>query len=249
MNRILQIILGLIFLQHLIALLVILTFLPARIFHFSKEMSKEFSYPRGQQVFESTMSVGPLRLSRTMEYDTAAGKAVESLYAGLPHLTSLMSVNSQPYINSPGGEPVPARYGKKGNVLEVPISKGQYRFILTLSFVLILIYLLILLYIMVELFRFSKQAGRQDFFNPGNQRRLRIFGTFMLLTTLVGYAADTSGAWLLQQLTGTSGYKYDRETGDLGSFPIALVAGLLMFIIANAFGKGQHLETEQSLTI
>lgn len=249
MNRILQIILGLIFLQHLFALLVILTFLPARILNFSKEMSKESSYPEGQLKFESTISLGPLRLSRAMEYDTVAQKGVDNLYAGLPHLTTQMSVNGMPYIKSADGEAVPARYSKKGNVLEVPISKSRYRFILTLSLVMILIYLLVLLYMMIELFRFSKQAGRQDFFTPANQRRLRIFGTFMLLSTVVGYAANTSGAWLLQQLTGTSGYKYDGEAGDFVSFPIALLAGLLMFIIANAFGKGQHLQSEQNLTI
>ena len=251
MNRILQIILGLIFLQHVVALLMTLTYLPARFFNVSKEMSKETSYPKGQMKFKSNMSLGPLRLSRSMEYDTVAQKGEDNLYAGLPHLTTMMSVNGMPYIITAGGEAVPARYSnsKKGSVLEVPISKSRYRLILNLSLVLILIYLLILLYMMIELFRFSKQAGRQDFFNSANQRRLRIFGTFMLLSAVFSYAADTSGAWLLQQLTGTGGYKYDSQTGDSGTFPIALVAGLFMFIMANALGKGQHLQKEQDLTI
>jgi hypothetical protein len=248
MSRILQIILGVIFFQHLIALLVLLTFLPARIFNFSKHMQKEFSYPQGQQKFESTLSVGPLKLSRTMHYDTITRKGVQHLYAGLPHLVPSMTMDGKPYVRSAAGESVPARY-TENSLLEVPISPDRYRFTLILSFVLILVYLAILLYLMVELFRFSKQAGRQDFFNPDNQRRLRIFGAFMLLTTLFSYVGDTSGAWLLQQLTGTTGYRYKLEQKDMGSFPTALVAGLLMFIIANAFGKGRDLQTEQDLTI
>jgi hypothetical protein len=248
MSRILQIILGLIFLQHLIALLLILTFLPARIFNFSKQMSKEINYPQGQLKFESTLSVGALKLSQTMENDSLTGKGAQYLYASLPHLVPNMTVNGKAFVKNAAGEPIPARY-KEYNRLEVPVSPARYRFILTASFVLILIYLSLLLYMMVELFRFSKQAGRQMFFNRDNKRRLRLFGTFMLLTEVFTYAAKTSGAWLLQQLTGTSGYRYDGETNDFGSFPLGLVAGLLMFIIAEAFGKGQHLQTEQDLTI
>jgi hypothetical protein len=66
---------------------------------------------------------------------------------------------------------------------------------------------------------------------------------------VISYMVNTSGAWILQELTGTSGYRYTRESKEMGYFPIELVAGLLMFIIANAFGKGQYLQTEQDLTI
>ncbi len=248
MNRILQFILGLIFLQHVLALLIIMTYLPARIFNFSKQMKKEFSYPEGQQKFESSTSLGPLRLSHMMEYDSVLGKGVRGYYASLPHLVPNMIMNGKPVVKDAKGEPVIARFAER-NRLDVPISPDRYLFILTLSFVLLLFYLLILLYLMVELFRFSKQAGRQEFFNARNQRRLRLLGAFMLLTAIFSYAANTAGAWWLHQLTGTSGYRHDAQSSDFVYFPITLVAGLLMFIVANAFGKGQDLQTEQDLTI
>lgn len=249
MNRILQVILALIFIQHMVALLVMLTFIPARIMNLSKDASKPFSYPAGQQKFESSVSLGPLRLSQTMEYDSARNKGIRTFYAGLPHLTAFMTTNGQPTVKNASGEAVMARFSKKGDWLEVPISADRYRHILTFAFVMILLYLILLLYMMAELYAFSKQAGRQEFFNYANRRRLRIFGAFILITVVVSYVVNTSGAWILQELTGTSGYQYLRESKEMGSFPIELVAGLLMFIIANAFGKGQYLQTEQDLTI
>ncbi len=247
MNRILQIILGIIILQHLFALVMILSFLPAQILNFPKA-TKSFNYPKGQQKFESTMSIGDLKLSQTMEYDTLAGKGVRSLYAGLPNISTDLKINGRPYVIGSDGNPIEARWTGNGNVLEVPVSAERYRSLLMLSFGIMLVYLIVLVYMMVELFRFSRKAGRQEFFEADNRKRLRLFGTFMILTALVSYLTNTSTGWLLHQITGTHGYRHHAPSSG-GSFPAALVAGLLLFIIASAFDKGQYLQKEQDLTI
>jgi O-antigen/teichoic acid export membrane protein len=114
--------------------------------------------------------------------------------------------------------------------------------------VAIIVYILFILYLSWQLFRFASLAGKQEFFNLDNRKRLRLFGGFLLVISLLSFLLARCDIFLMEWLTGTTGFIRQQSAPGF-QFPEMLIAGMLMFIIAEAFAKGQRLQTEQDLTI
>jgi O-antigen/teichoic acid export membrane protein len=173
-------------------------------------------------------------------------------YAGLKSIDKASIVrNDTPLVKGINGKWIAAKQGGDPKHLQIPITSDRYIQLLWASMAFLIGLLLLLIYISVVLFRFAAKTGRKEFFSRENRIRLRIFGTFLILSSFSNYLINTYQVWFLEKITGTVIGQSNFPTSGYEklAFPYALVSGLLMFIIAEAFGKGQQLQTEQEYTI
>ncbi|HEX5668253.1 MAG TPA: DUF2975 domain-containing protein [Chitinophagaceae bacterium] len=249
MNRIIQIILAVVIARFMFGLIMILVYFPA---HF-KNYSKTYDNPGGVLNFEMAVMLGDLEMTRQFYYDSTSSKNVRKTYVALRSINHASTHrNDTPLVKGSNGEWIEAKYGNYTKRLQIPISSERYVQLLWASMAVLIGLLILLIYISVVLFRFATRTGRKDFFSSENRKRLRIFGTFLILSSFASYLINNYQVWFLEKITGTIiGYSelgnagYEKQLG----FPYALVSGLLMFIIAEAFSKGQQLQTEQEFTV
>ncbi|HLO82250.1 MAG TPA: DUF2975 domain-containing protein [Chitinophagaceae bacterium] len=247
MNRIIQLILAVVIARYMYGLTMLLIYFPQQF----RDFAKNYDNPGGVVNFESTVGLGDLKITRHFYYDSSIQQNFKNTYVGFKSIKFVNTTrNDTPMVNTKTGELVAARYSQFDKYVQVPVSYKKYKELLVMVMAILIIFLLLLIYISVVLFRFSVQIGNKEFFNKANQRRLRIFGGFLILFSILDYTIVNSREWILQKITGYSGF---GDLGDFGYslnlFPYALVSGLLMFIIAEAFSKGQQLQTEQDYTI
>jgi hypothetical protein len=246
MNRILQITLGLIIFNHFTQTVILFSSIPDMFNSLTARQDTAHALK-----WESSAQLGGLKLSNAYYFDSLSGKSVFAKYAGMQNMKPEIFLNNEPYVMSKSGDLVRASYVKDAGGLQIPVDDRTFYSLLVTSLIILVGYMALLIYVAVQLFRFVTQTSRQNFFSTENRTRLRLFGGFMLFTAIGSYLITNGTPWLLQTITGTSGYRLDLQanTSMVISFPSSLIAGLLMFIIAEAFGKGQTLQTEQDLTI
>jgi ABC-type multidrug transport system fused ATPase/permease subunit len=248
MNRIIQLILAIVIARYMVGLVMILVYFPA---HF-KNFSKTYDNPGGVLNYEMAVTLWDLELTRQFYYDSASSKNVRKTYAGLKFIDQASTLrNDTPLVKTIKGDWIAAKQGGDPKHLQIPITSERYIQLLWASMAFLIILLVLLIYISVVLFRFAAKTGKKEFFSRENRKRLRIFGTFLILSSFANYLINTYQVWFLEQITGTLIGNADPLTSGYEklAFPYVLVSGLFMFIIAEAFSKGQQLQTEQEYTI
>jgi len=193
------------------------------------------------------LSPAGLRLSRGYEADSLTGQLRERTVVGSRTLSLNTQVNGIPHV-SHHGELQPVAYNARQHMTEVPLGPARFESVLWTMMILVILYILFIIYLSYELFRFASTAGREQFFNRDNRMRLRLFGAFLMATWFLRNLLAHFDILLMEHLTDTTGFVRQSRSEGTG-FPEMLIAGLLMFIIAEAFSKGQKLQTEQDLTI
>lgn len=249
MIRLLQIVLGFLILYFLyLAIVSTAIVLPMLIIRAKKvpTQSKGVNYSLRQESF--FVSPANLKFSKVFEYDGNKKEGSLRTYIETANMKSLMTINDTPYAKNTKGQLVQLQYDKDGRALQVPVPLNRFNTVLFTFVGMTILYLLFTIFLSFQLFQFARLAGRKEFFDQKNRIRLRILGAFLIVTACVSFFLESSGKWLLESLTGTWGYKTTLNT-SVFSFPSVLIAGLLMFIIGEAFSKGQQLQTEQEYTI
>lgn len=249
MIRLLQIVLGCLILYFLyLAIVTSTVILPMLIIRAKKEPAgfKGVNYSLRQESF--FISAANLKFSKVYEYDGIKKEGNLRTYIETPNMKPLMTINNTPYAKEAKGELVQLQYDKDTRALQVPVPLDRFNTAFFSFIGITILYLLFIIFLSYQLFQFGKLAGRKEFFNQKNRVRLRILGAFLIVTSFGSFLLESSGQWLLERFTGTWGYKTNLNT-PVFSFPSVLIAGLLMFIIAEAFSKGQQLQTEQDYTI
>ena len=132
--------------------------------------------------------------------------------------------------------------------LLVPVTENKFNFILWICIALMAAYMFTFIYLCFQLFRFARETGKQHFFTPANKYRLRLIGWFILALGLAGTLLRLFAPAILEMVTGARGLMVKMEDSFL-LFPGWVIAGLLLLIIAEAFGKGFQLQQEQDYTI
>jgi hypothetical protein len=249
MIRLLQIVLGFLILYFLyLAIVSTAVVLPMLILRASKEPTglNGVNYSLSQESF--FVSPTNLKFSKVLEYDSTKNEGSFRTYIETANMKSLMTINDTPYAKNSQGQLVQLQYDKATRALQVPVPLNRFNTVLFTFVGITILYLLFIIFLSFQLFQFAKLAGRKEFFSQKNRIRLRILGAFLIVTACVSFFLESSGQWFLESLTGTWGYKTTLNT-PVFSFPSVLISGLLMFIIADAFSKGQQLQTEQEYTV
>jgi hypothetical protein len=143
---------------------------------------------------------------------------------------------------------VKVKYEPEGQELLVPVSEKTFYTILVIGAVMLVIYMAILIYLFLQLFQFAREAGKENFFTGSNKHRLRLIGWFILGIGVINLLFSLSAPAMLEMISGCKGFLQKSENGFPG-FPGWIIAGLLLLIIAEAFGKGLQLQQEQDYTI
>ena len=248
MNRIIQLILAIVIARYMVGLVMILVYFPSNL----KNFNKVYDNPGGVLNFETSIALWDLELTRQFYYDSASLKNVRKTYAGLKSIDQSSTLrNDTPLVKTINGEWIAAKQGGYPKHLQIPITSDRYVQLVWASMAVLIGLLVLLIYISIVLFRFASKTGRKEFFSRENRKRLRIFGSFLILSSFASYLTNTYQLWFLEKITGTIFNHGDSWTMDSERlvFPYALVSGLFMFVIAEAFNKGQQLQTEQEYTI
>jgi hypothetical protein len=249
MIRILQLVLG-ILIFYFLYLTVISTavVLPMMIKRADKGPAswKGVTYSLRQESF--FISAADLKFAKVYQYDSANSSGQLQTFIEALNMKPSMLINDTPYAKNKSGELLRLEYNRENGALQVPVPLGTFNTTLFSFIALMIAYLIFVIFLSYQLYHFARLAGRKEFFVRKNLSRLRLLGAFLIVSACVGYFFESSRQWILESLTGTWGY---QSTGapPVAGFPSVLIAGILMFIIAEAFSKGQQLQTEQELTV
>jgi hypothetical protein len=134
------------------------------------------------------------------------------------------------------------------NYPSVFLSEQRFNSAKTLCIFLFVLELAITFYIWRTLFGFVGCVGRKEFFNPKNGARLRIIGWFITALGSFTFLRPFLSLWLFDLFTGTGPLLMVRFQENFGNL-YWVIAGILLLVIAEAFRKGNQLQTEQEFTI
>jgi ABC-type multidrug transport system fused ATPase/permease subunit len=249
MIRLLQLVLG-ILIFYFLYLTVISTavVLPMMIKRVDKEPTslKGVTYSLRRESF--FIPRADLKFSKVYQYDSVNHGGKLQTFIEALNMKPSMLINDTPYAINKAAEPLKLEYNRENGALKVPVSVSTFNTILFSFIALMVAYLIFVIFLSFQLYHFARLAGRKEFFVRKNMARLRLLGAFLIVSACVGYFFESSRQWILEWLTGTWGYQ-STGTATVIGFPSVPIAGLLMFIIAEAFSKGQELQTEQEYTI
>jgi Protein of unknown function (DUF2975) len=247
MIRLLQLVLGIVIFYFLyLTVMSTVVVLPMMIKRVEKEPTswKGVTYSLRQESF--SIPRADLKFTKVYRYDSANRSGKLQTFIEALNMKPSMLINDTPYAKNKSAEPVKLEYNRENGALQVPVSVRTFNTI-SFSFITLMIaYLVFVIFLSYQLYHFARLAGKKEFFVRKNLARLRLLGAFLIASACVGYFFDSSRQWILESLTGTLGY---QSTANAFGFPSMLIAGILMFIIAEAFSKGQQLQTEQELTV
>jgi hypothetical protein len=207
---------------------------------------KGVTYSLRQESF--FISAADLKFAKVYRYDSVNRSGKLQTFIEALNMKPSILVNDTPYTKNKSGELLKLEYNRENGALQVPVSLRTFNTLLFSFIALMITYLIFVIFLSYQLYHFARLAGRKEFFVRKNLARLRLLGAFLILSACVGYFFESSRQWILESLTGTGGYQSAGTSSGFG-FPSVLIAGILMFIIAEAFSKGQQLQTEQEYTI
>jgi hypothetical protein len=249
MIRLLQLVLGIVILYFLyLTVISTLVVLPMMIKRVDNEPTalKGLTYSLRQESF--FISPADLKFVKVYRYDSANRSGKLQTFIEALNMKPSILINDTPYTKNKSAELLKLEYNRENGALQVPVPLSTFNTILFSFIALMIAYLIFVIFLSYQLYHFARLAGRKEFFVRKNLERLRLLGAFLILSACVGYFFGSSRQWILESLTGTWGYQSAGTASGLG-FPSVLIAGILMFIIAEAFSKGQQLQTEQELTV
>ena len=199
--------------------------------------------------WESSIRFGSLELTRSFKVDSSGRAVGPTGFIGTQHMKPAMLINGEPVVEGPQGEMLEARHVPGSTGIQVPVSQRYFRVAAILAVTLMILLSGWMALVAVQLYRFANAAEAGQFFTDANRKRLRIMGSFLLLMGLLPFLFSLSIPWIITRTTGIRGFIPDFNFDAVPAFPYALVMGLLMFIMAEAFTKGEVLRSENELTI
>lgn len=241
MNKILQVILGIVILIHLMQVVLLLVSFP--LFYSNTRLIQ--TGPDSKLERRYAVNAGSLVFARDAK--TAANETSSSAYVGYKHLLPSIKMNNEYFLNGKNGQMVKVEFDSSDQAVLAPVSDKKFSFLIVVAFALLLVYTGTVVYLSTQLFKFAGETGKQQFFTLKNRRRLQQFGWFILGFGLCSYLFDIFSVSIIEGITGYRGILKDSSGGF--QQPYWLISGLLLLIIANAFGKGLELQKEQDYTI
>jgi len=199
--------------------------------------------------WESSIRFGSLRLTRTFGVDSTGQSTGPTGFIGTEDMKADMLFNERPVVETRDGKHLDARFVSGNRGLLVPVSYSYFRVTAILAVAMMILLSVWMAYVALQLYRFAHAAEAGRFFTDANRKRLRSVGIFLLLTGLLSVLFELCLPWIIGITTGVRGFSHKLNPDALPSFPYALVMGLLMFIMAEAFNKGEVLRSENELTI
>ena len=199
--------------------------------------------------WESSLRFGSLRLTRSFGVDSMGRATGPVAFIGTEDMKADMFFNERPVVETPKGDILEARFVSGNKGLLVPVSYSYFRVMAILIAAIMILLSVWMAYVAVQLYRFAKASEAGHFFTDANRKRLRSVGIFLLLTGLLYLLFDLCFPWVISATSGLRGFSHKLNPDSLPLFPYALVMGLLMFIMAEAFNKGEVLKSENDLTI
>jgi Protein of unknown function (DUF2975) len=249
MIRLLQMVLGIIIFYFLyLAVVSTAVILPMMIKRVEKQPSSMQGITSSLRQESFFISQADMKFTKMYRFDSAHRSGQLQTFIEASNMKPSIMVNDTPFAKNMTGDLVQLEYNRDTGALQVPISPGKFNTVLFSFIILMIAYLIFVIFLSYQLYHFTRLAGRKDFFVRRNLVRLRLLGGFLIVTACVSYFLESSRQWILESLTGTWGYQSTAMAPVIG-FPSVLIAGILMFIIAEAFSKGQQLQTEQEYTI
>lgn len=128
------------------------------------------------------------------------------------------------------------------------LTDGEFRKAQAIALFFFLIELALTFTIWRHLYHFVRLVGKKEFFDPKNGSRLRIIGWFITALGVFTFTSPYISRWLFDIITGVGPYVSMQLRENSGSL-YWVIAGLLLLVIAEAFRKGNQLQTEQEFTI
>ena len=243
MNRILQIVLAGVIGVYFLQFLVMTISLPL-MFRKSASIRENPGGISGKGLKIYAFAAGPARLS----VETQIPSNELTHYFGFRGLAPDMKMNDDYYMTDAGNQLVKVKYEPEGQELLVPVSEKTFYTILVICVVMLVIYVAIMIYVFVQLFQFAREAGKENFFTGRNKHRLRLIGWFILGIGIINFLFPLSAPAMLEMISGCKGL-LQKSVDAFPGFPGWIIAGLLLLIIAEAFGKGLQLQQEQDYTV
>ncbi len=242
MNRFLQVVLGVIIAVHLLQ--VILLWIAFPLFYSNTRLAQPAKGSRLERRY--SIHAGPVVFSRNSK--STASEVSASPYIGYKGMQPSIKMNNEYYLRGKQDQLVKVDFDPAEQILFIPVPDGKFNFLMVVVFILLLSYVAAVVYLSTQLYKFAGDTGKRHFFTVKNRRRMEKFGWFILLFGLCSYLADIFSVNILEGISGYHGILQNTTAGGI-QHTYWLIAGLLLLIIAEAFGKGQQLQQEQDYTI
>ena len=189
----------------------------------------------------------PYQIGRRWRYDPASGKGSMAPFLGIngARLPQIPDDREKHFLS--GNEQRTVTLDKEEHPL-VFLSEAEFGKAQVIAMIFFIIELILTFIIWRQLFHFARHAGKREFFDAQNGSRLRIIGWFITALGLFTFVGPYLSVWLFDLITGMGPYLNIGVFENHGSL-YWVIAGLLLLVIAEAFRKGNQLQTEQEFTI
>lgn len=190
----------------------------------------------------------PFVIGREWRYDSSTDKGAMQPYLGLSGVRLPQFIFHQDVEYFQDGDRQRALRWNEERYPIAFISEAEFGNSRMLVIFLFIIELALTFIIWRQLYLFARLAGKKEFFDARNGKRLRIIGWFITAMGLFTFVSPYLSVWLFDLKTGLGPYLTVHMRENWGSL-YWVIAGLLLLVIAEAFRKGNQLQTEQEFTI
>ena len=197
--------------------------------------------------FEASVGEWPFTIGRYLSHDSVQGKSTMQPFIGFREIKPGIRKDDELYLMDGNRKNVLVRFDEERFMTMIPLTEEKYVRLKALFIVLFLITSVLYFYSALLLYRFVRTAGQKAFFDSRNAVRLKYIGWFILLVGTISMMRVTISMWLMEFLTGLRGVIFKITESPINFY--YLIAGLLLLVIAEAFKKGNQLQTEQDYTI
>jgi hypothetical protein len=189
----------------------------------------------------------PFALGRMALFNSDRNELRQIPYLILNNVSPPVRVGDEFYVLGDQGERMKVEYDEKRMATGIAIPEKKFSRLLIVETILFTLLTGLIAYFSFQLFQFCRHAGNDQFFVPQNRKRLRLIGGFIMLTGIFSFFRQPFTMWLAGKLTGYDQWQY--HVNESVFHPYWIIAGLLLLVIAEAFRKGNQLQTEQEYTI
>ncbi len=189
----------------------------------------------------------PFTLGRVTRFDSKTDRLQQSPYLILNNTVPPVRMGDERYLLGSGGEKIRVDFDEQSMATGISIPEKRFQFCLFLGTALYLIVTIGIIWVAWQIFLFCRPLGKNDFFVPENRLRLKRLGWAVLVSAVIFTGWPLAMPMVVGSITGFSPWIF-REHGSLLQ-PFWFIAGLLLLVIAEAFRKGNQLQTEQEFTI
>jgi hypothetical protein len=202
---------------------------------------------RNSVSFESHIGDWPFSLGRKYIYDSVSGTSRMLPVLGIRGVKPSKKIDDGYYMKDRDIGDNRVYFDQESYMTFIPLTEKKFSGCLALFIALFILSSLLFVYIWLLLFRFVRAAGKKAFFDKDNARRLAVIGGFILFLGVLSPFRLQISLWFMEWMSGLSGV--DIRLNESGIQVYYIIAGLLLLVIAEAFRKGNQLQTEQDYTI